>query len=193
MSKIKSLIESSLNTKENMLKDSAFIETIDRVVDEIINAYRRGNKVLAAGNGGSAADAQHFIAEFVGRFYYDRPAMAGVAITTDSSILTAIGNDYGYEYIFSRQVEANAVKGDILLVISTSGNSLNIVNAIMQAKKMGVVTVGLTGSKLSKMEELCDFIIKIPSFDTPRIQEGQLLVEHIICQLVEEAIYPKKI
>ena len=148
---------------------------------------------MAAGNGGSAADAQHFAAEYVGRFYYDRPSLPAIALTTDTSIITAIGNDYGYDQVFSRQIEGYSVKGDILFAISTSGNSPNIINAINTAKKKGVVVVGLTGNAPSKMDDICDYLFKIPSADTPRIQEGHALIEHIICQLVEERLFPKPV
>ncbi len=192
MDKIRTAIKESIAAKERILNDDKLIATIEAVVALAVAAYKNGNKILAAGNGGSAADAQHFAAEYVGRFYYDRPSLPAVALTTDTSILTAIGNDYGYDQVFSRQVEGNAVKGDILFAISTSGNSPSIINAINAAKKKEVAVVGLTGAKLSKMDDICDFIFKIPSTDTPRIQEGHALIEHIICQLVEERLFPKK-
>ena len=191
MDKIKRLIASSIESKQKILADEKLLAEISRVASKTAEAYRNGRKVLAAGNGGSAADAQHFIAEFVGRFYYDRPALAGIALTTDTSILTAIGNDYGYDYIFSRQIEANAAEGDIFFAFSTSGNSASIVKAMEAAKAKKVITVGFTGEKPSKMDELSDYLLKVPTADTPRIQEGHALIEHIICQLVEEAIFPK--
>ena len=189
--KIENLIKASIETKQALLNDKKTVETIYKVVDEVVAAYKRGNKILAAGNGGSAADAQHFVAEYVGRFYYDRPALPAIALNTDTSILTAIGNDYGYDYVFSRQVEGNGVKGDIFFGFSTSGNSANILKAIESAKAKGIISVGFTGSKPAKMDEVCDYILKMPSADTPRIQECHALIEHIICQLVEEAIFPK--
>ncbi len=192
MDKIRTAIKESIAAKERMLNDDKLIAIIENVVALAVNAYKNGNKILAAGNGGSAADAQHFAAEYVGRFYYDRPSLPAIALTTDTSILTAIGNDYGYDQVFSRQVEGNAVKGDILFAISTSGNSPSIINAINAAKNKGVAVVGLTGEKPSKMDNICDYLFKIPSTDTPRIQEGHALIEHIICQLVEERLFPKK-
>lgn len=192
MERFKKIIEASIETKQNMLQDKALLQTLSDVINVVVNAYRNGNKLLAAGNGGSAADAQHFIAEYVGRFYYDRPALAAIALSVDTSVLTAIGNDYGYETVFSRQIEANAVKGDIFFAISTSGNSPSIVKAIEVANSKNVITVGLIGMKPSKMDSICDYIFKIPSADTPRIQEGHALLEHIICQMVEERIFPKK-
>ncbi|MDR2870432.1 MAG: D-sedoheptulose 7-phosphate isomerase [Deferribacteraceae bacterium] len=185
------LVKTSIDAKQRLLADKALLKTVEAVVDATVAAYRNGNKVLAAGNGGSAADAQHFVAEFVGRFYYDRPALPGIALHTDTSVLTAIGNDYGYESVFSRQIEANAVKGDVFFGFSTSGNSANILKAIEAAKAKGVICVGFVGAKPSKMDAVCDFILKMPSEDTPRIQECHALLEHIICQCVESALFPK--
>ncbi|MDR0454329.1 MAG: D-sedoheptulose 7-phosphate isomerase [Deferribacteraceae bacterium] len=188
--KIKLAVKGSIAVKERILNDDKMIAEIKTVTELVVNAYKNGCKILVAGNGGSAADAQHFAAEFVGRFYYDRPSLPAIALTTDTSILTAIGNDYGYNYIFSRQVEGYAKKGDILFAISTSGNSPSIINAINAAKKIGVAVVGLTGGKPSEMDHVCDYIFKTPSEDTPRIQEGHALIEHIICQLSEEILFP---
>ena len=190
MDRIKTAIRESIAVKERILKDEKLIAAVDVVAALAVEAYKNGNKILAAGNGGSAADAQHFAAEFVGRFYYDRPSLPAIALSTDTSILTAVGNDYGYDRIFSRQIESCAVKGDILFAISTSGNSPSIINAINAAKSKDVSVVGLTGEKPSKMDNICDYIFKIPSADTPRIQEGHALIEHIICQLVEERLFP---
>jgi D-sedoheptulose 7-phosphate isomerase len=192
MTTIESVIQTSIEAKQALLADKALLKTVEAVVAATVAAYRNGNKVLAAGNGGSAADAQHFVAEFVGRYYYDRPALAGMALHADTSCLTAIGNDYGYEHIFSRQIEANAVKGDIFFGFSTSGNSANILKAIEAAKAKGVICVGFVGAKPSKMDEVCDYILKMPSTDTPRIQECHALLEHIICQCVEAELFPKK-
>ena len=191
MDRIKTAIKESIAVKERILNDDNVLATIKAVIELTVKAYRTGCKVLAVGNGGSAADAQHFAAEFVGRFYYDRPSLPAIALTTDTSALTAIGNDYGYDFVFSRQVEANAARGDILFAISTSGNSPSIINAIKSAKNKGIAVVGLTGKKPSKMDGICDHIFKVPSADTPRIQEGHALIEHIICQLVEEQLFPK--
>lgn len=188
---IKKQIKDSYETKIKLMNDESIIQTIQQVAEITIEAYKKGNKTLIAGNGGSAADAQHMAGEFVSRFYFDRPGLASVALTTDTSILTAIGNDYGYERIFARQIQANGNLGDIFFGISTSGNSPNIVAAIEECKQKGIVTVGLVGEKSCKMDEICDYIIKVPSSETPRIQESHLLIEHMICALVEEAIFGK--
>jgi D-sedoheptulose 7-phosphate isomerase len=161
------------------------------VSGKAVEVYRNGNKTLIAGNGGSAADAQHIAGEFVSRFYFDRPGIPSIALTTDTSILTAIGNDYGYEKLFSRQIEANGVKGDMFIGISTSGNSKNIIEALNACKEKGIITVGLTGETGGKMATLCDYCIKVPSNETPRIQESHILIGHIICAVVEEALFGK--
>ena len=188
---IKKQIKDSYETKIRLMNDESIITTIQQVAELTIEAYKKGNKTLIAGNGGSAADAQHMAGEFVSRFYFDRPGLASVALTTDTSILTAIGNDYGYERVFARQIQANGNSGDIFFGISTSGNSPNIVAAIEECKQKGILTVGLVGEKSCKMDEICDYIIKVPSSETPRIQESHLLIEHMICALVEEAIFGK--
>lgn len=174
-----------------LIKDSAFLALIDQVSNICVAAYQKGGRILAAGNGGSAADAQHIVAELVSRFYFDRPALAAEALTVNTSILTAIGNDYGYELLFSRQIEANARLGDIFFALSTSGNSPNILKAIEAAKKIGVIVVGLTGEKGGKMAALCDYCFRAPSSETPRIQEVHIKVGHIICALIEEKIFGK--
>ena len=146
---------------------------------------------MIAGNGGSAADAQHIAAELVSRFYFDRPGLPSIALTTDSSMLTAIGNDYGYDQLFARQVQANGVAGDVFIGISTSGSSRNVVNALKVSKEMGLVTVGLTGETGGEMKALCDYCICVPSRETPRIQEVHILIGHILCAIVEEAMFGK--
>lgn len=188
---INNQIEKSLRLKQDLLDSNETKQLIQEVSNEIIKAYKNGNKTLIAGNGGSAADAQHIAGEFVSRFYFDRPGLASIALTTDTSILTAIGNDYGYEKLFSRQLQANGIKGDIFIGISTSGNSKNVVEALKYAKENGIITVGLTGQKGGLMKELCDYCICMPSNETPRVQEGHILVGHIICAVVEEAIFGK--
>lgn len=188
---INNQIEKSLRLKQDLLDSNETKQLIQVVSNEIIKAYKNGNKTLIAGNGGSAADAQHIAGEFVSRFYFDRPGLASIALTTDTSILTAIGNDYGYEKLFSRQLQANGIKGDIFIGISTSGNSKNVVEALKYAKENGIITVGLTGQKGGLMKELCDYCICMPSNETPRVQEGHILVGHIICAVVEEAIFGK--
>ncbi|MEA2029865.1 MAG: D-sedoheptulose 7-phosphate isomerase [Campylobacterota bacterium] len=186
---IKKSIAQSINVKEIILKDKDILNTIERVCQDAIEGYKNDKKILIAGNGGSAADAQHIAAELVARFYFDRPALGAMALTTDSSILTAIGNDYGYDQLFSRQIEANGDEGDIFIAISTSGNSSNIIKAIESAKQKGLKIVGLTGAKEGKMDTLCDLIIKAPSTDTPRIQEAHILIGHILCQVIEEEMF----
>ncbi len=161
-------------------------ETIEKGAEAISSALKRGNKVLVMGNGGSAADAQHLAAEFVGRFLCERKALPAVALTTDTSILTAVGNDYGFESVFVRQVEALAVKGDVVIGISTSGNSGNVIQALNKAREIGCLTVGLTGGDGGEVAALSDFLLVVPSSETPRIQEGHILIIHIICDLVEQ-------
>ncbi len=182
-------IQDSYNVKENILKDKNIIEIISKISEEAVNAYKNENKILIAGNGGSAADAQHIAGELVSRFYFDREGLPALALTTDTSILTAIGNDYGYENLFARQVQANGVKGDLFIGISTSGNSPNIIKAIEEARKKEIIIIGLTGSNKCKMDDLCDYIIKVPSAITPRIQEAHILIGHIICGIIEKELF----
>ena len=164
---------------------------IDQVVSAIVACYRQGGKVLIFGNGGSAADAQHFAGELVSRFYFDRPGLAAFALTTDTSVLTAIGNDYGYENVFSRQIEANAKAGDVVIGISTSGNSPNVLKALGAAQAIGAINVGLTGQNGGAMKNTCKLCICVPSNSTPRIQECHLVIEHAICAAVEEQMFGK--
>ena len=189
ISYIKEHFKDSINTKEKILQDENLLSLIREVALECIKPYKNVNKIILAGNGGSAADAQHIAAEFVSRFYFDREGLPSIAITTDSSILTAIGNDYGYERLFARQIEAQAKKGDIFIGISTSGNSANIIEALKMCKSKGVISVGLTGESGGKMRDLCDYCIKVPSNKTPRIQESHILIGHIICAIVEEELF----
>lgn len=186
---IEAQIRESIETKRRILEDSSARECIARAATLMIDAYKAGRKTLLAGNGGSAADAQHIAGEFVSRFYFDRPGLPSVALTTDTSILTAIGNDYGYEKVFSRQVQANGAPGDVFVGISTSGNSPNIVAALEECRRMGIRTIGFTGAGGGKMASLCDVCIRVPSMETPRIQESHILVGHILCCLVEEAMF----
>ena len=188
---IENQVIKSYKTKQAIYKDKELMELIQKVSKVVIKAYKKGNKTLIAGNGGSAADAQHIAGEFVSKFYFDRPGLASIALTTDTSILTAIGNDYGYEKLFARQVQANGVKGDIFIGIFTSGNSKNIVKALEECKEKGITTIGLTGQSGGKMKELCDYCICVPSNETPRIQESHILIGHIICAVVEEEIFGK--
>jgi D-sedoheptulose 7-phosphate isomerase len=189
---VREQIKASIAVKEAYLKDESNIELLDKIAADVIAAYRAGKKTLIAGNGGSAADAQHIAAEFVSRFYFDRPALASIALTTDTSALTAIGNDYGYELLFSRQLEANGQAGDIYIAISTSGNSPNILKSLESAKKLGIKTVGLTGRSGGKMREMVDYCICVPSDETPRIQECHILIGHILCAAVEKELFEKE-
>ncbi len=186
---IKRQIEDSIQTKQRLLENSEVMESVFEATKAVIEAYKRGNKTLIAGNGGSAADAQHIAAEFVSRFYFDRPGIPSIALTTDTSIITAIGNDYGYERLFVRQIEANGVEGDIFIGISTSGNSANVIEALKACKEKGITTIGLTGESGGKMSDICDIIIKVPSSSTPRIQESHIVIGHIICACVEEELF----
>lgn len=185
---IKSQISESAATKTAILNDSSITDAINRAAQACIKAYRNGGKTLFAGNGGSAADAQHLAGEFVSKFYFDRPGLPSIALTTDTSILTAIGNDYGFDRLFARQVQAQGVSGDVFIGISTSGNSSNIVEAIKECKEKGILTVSLTGAKPCLMDE-ADIVIKVPSTSTPRIQECQTMIGHIICCIVEQEIF----
>ena len=185
-------IKELTKTKElinSIIADNSLLENINIIAKLCIDAIKRGNKIIFAGNGGSAADAQHLAAELVSRLCFDRPAMAGIAITTDTSALTAIANDYGYEYVFSRQLAAIGREGDVLIAISTSGNSKNIIEAIKQANTQNIVAIGFTGQKGGNMVGLCDYIIHIPSNETARIQEGHISIGHILCGVIENAIY----
>jgi D-sedoheptulose 7-phosphate isomerase len=173
----------------DMLADSALLSRVEAAASACIAAMKNNRKILLAGNGGSAADAQHIAGEFVSRFAFDRPGMPAVALTTDTSILTAIGNDYGYDKIFSRQVQAHAQAGDVLVVYSTSGKSSNIISALETAKDFDVVTIAMTGNRGGPLKDLCDHYLDVPSSDTPKIQEGHAVLGHILCGLVENAIF----
>ena len=186
---IKKHIESSISVKKSILNSEPLIQMIKKVSIKAVETFTNGNKIMLAGNGGSAADAQHIAAEFVSRFYFDRPGIPSIALTTDTSMLTAIGNDYGYENLFSRQIQANGAEGDIFIGISTSGNSPNIIKGLIEAKNKNITTIGLTGHNNGKMDELCDFCIKVPSVETPRIQESHILIGHLICAIVEKEIF----
>lgn len=183
--------EKTLDNFRAMSQDRALHEKIERSVELCVDALRNGGKLLIAGNGGSAADAQHWAGELVSRFYYDRPGLPAIALTTDTSILTAVGNDYGYEYVFARQIEALGREGDVFLAISTSGHSKNILSAIAAAKQRGVRVIGLTGNRANPMPELCDICFEVPSAETPRIQEGHEFIGHLICALIEMKMFPK--
>lgn len=172
-----------------MLADEAILSTVKDAAEACIHSLRNGCKILLAGNGGSAADAQHIAGEFVSRFAFDRPGLPAIALTTDTSVITAIGNDYGYEILFARQIQAHGKKGDVFFGYSTSGKSPNILRALEEAKNKGLVCIGMTGNNNGPMLGLCDYLLQVPSEDTPKIQEGHLVLGHIICGLVEKAMF----
>lgn len=184
-------ITSSIAVKQGILGDTSLVDQIVQCASTVTLAYKAGKKTLLAGNGGSAADAQHIAGEFVSRFYFDRPGIPSIALTTDTSILTAIGNDYGYEKLFARQLQALGSPGDVFIGISTSGNSPNILTALDMCREIGITSIGLTGITGGKMAELCDICIKVPSSETPRIQESHILIGHIICCIVEDTLFGK--
>ena len=184
---IKKYIKNSIDTKSLILSDEKLLETIEKSAEVIINAYKNDKKVLVAGNGGSAADAQHIAAEFVSKFFYERQALSAIALTTNTSILTSIGNDYDHKMVFARQLQAHGRKGDVFIAISTSGTSKNIVKAAEYAKKCGLISIALTGMKESPLDNLADYVIKVPSQITPIIQESHIMIAHIICALVEQS------
>ena len=187
--RIKEIISESISTKQRILSDTQLLETIENITSVIINAFQSGNKVLFCGNGGSAADAQHLAAEFSGRFYTDREPLPSEALHCNTSFLTAVANDYSYDVVYSRLVRGTGKPGDVLIGLSTSGNSTNIVKALEQAKIQGMITIAFTGSTGGKMKNICDHLINIPSNDTPRIQESHITVGHIVCELVEQGIF----
>jgi D-sedoheptulose 7-phosphate isomerase len=191
MEKIKNIIQASIDTKQQVLENEELIATINNVVDVIASAFMKGNRVYFCGNGGSAADAQHLAAEFSGRFYTDRKALPAEALHCNTSYLTAVANDYGYDVVYARMIDGIGEKGDVLVGLSTSGNSANIIHAFEAAKQKGMTTIAFTGISGGQMRSLSDHLINIPSSDTPRIQESHIMAGHIICQLVEEKIFPK--
>lgn len=186
---IKNIIQHSIDVKSKVLESETLITSIDEIVSLIVSAFQNGNKVLFCGNGGSAADAQHLAAEFSGRFYTDREALPAEALHTNTSYLTAVANDYSYDVVYSRLIKGIGKKGDVLVGLSTSGNSKNIIKAFETAKEKGMTTIGFTGETGGLMKMCSDFLINVPSNDTPRIQESHILIGHIICQLVEEKYF----
>ena len=186
---LKDYLDESSKCVLNMVSDPTLLSLLFEIANECLNRLQTGNKLLFVGNGGSAADCQHMAGEYVSRFLIDRNGLPAIALTTDTSILTAIGNDYGYEMVFSRQIEALGRKDDLLFVYSTSGNSQNILKAVEIAKKMGISVVGMTGLNKGKLDTMCDFIFKTPSIRTPQIQEGHLIAGHAICALVEKQFF----
>lgn len=188
---IRSKITSSIDLKTSLLNNDAILNAIENIVNASIEAYRNKGKVLWCGNGGSAADAQHLAAELSGRFYYDRPPLFSEALHVNTSYTTAVANDYSYDVIYARLVKAMGQKGDVLIGLSTSGNSANVVKALEVANEIGMITAGFTGESGGKMKNLCKFLVNIPSKDTPRIQECHMLLGHTICELVEMKLFPK--
>lgn len=190
---MKSYIAGQINEAQRvmtaMLADDALLSQVAGAAQACIICLRAEGKIMLAGNGGSAADAQHIAGEIVGRFAFDRPGLPAIALTTDSSIMTAIGNDYGYEKLFARQVQAHGRKGDVFIGYSTSGKSPNVLLAFEEARSRGLVCIGLTGNRGDPMRELCDYLLEVPSSDTPKIQEGHLVLGHVLCGLVENAIF----
>jgi D-sedoheptulose 7-phosphate isomerase len=189
-SRINSCIKSSVENYTRVLNDKNLQANIEKIIGLSIKAFKDDKKILFCGNGGSASDAQHIAAELSGRFYTNRQPLYAEALHVNSSYMTAVANDFGYDETYARMLEACGREGDILVGISTSGNSLNVVKALKKANELGLTTVGFTGSKGGEMNSICDIMIKVPSDDTPRIQEVHILVGHIICQLIEEEMFP---
>jgi len=191
--RVHSSIEASIAVKQRLLGSPEVVSGIAKVSELLVGALDQGNKLLAFGNGGSAGDAQHIAAEFVGRFAFDRPALPALALSVNTSCVTAIGNDYGFDVVFSRQVEALGRPGDVAIGISTSGNSANVLRGLSVARKMGLHTIALTCQSGGKLKDAVDYCICVPSTDTPRIQECHILIGHIVAELVEEALFPKTV
>ncbi len=187
--RIKQAIQDNLEVKQRLLADKDILQNVEDIANACIIAFKAGGKVLFCGNGGSAADAQHLAAELSWRLYKDRAPLFAEALHVNSSFLTAVANDHSFDEVFSRMVQAKGQKGDVLIAISTSGNSPNILKALETAMEMGLTTVGLTGETGGKMKPLCNYLLKVPSCDTPRIQEAHILIGHIICELVEGALF----
>ncbi len=187
--KIKEIISSSISVKQQVLQDTVILNTMEKITDAILDCFKNNGTVLLCGNGGSAADAQHLAAEFSGRFYKDREPLNAEALHVNTSYLTAVANDYSFNEVYSRLVKAKGKKGDVLIALSTSGNSANIVEAAKTAKAKEMTVVAFTGKDGGKLKEYADYLINVPSTDTPRIQECHILIGHIICQLVEEKYF----
>ena len=191
MKRIAKIINDSIEVKKEILNSDQLLRSIENAAETIIEAYKNKNKVLFCGNGGSAADAQHLAAELSGRFYYDRPPLAAEALHVNTSYMTAVANDYSYDEVYARYIAGAGNSGDILVGLSTSGNSKNILKAMEQAKKMGMKTISLTGGTGGEMKKVSDILINVPSNDTPRIQESHIMIGHIICEIVESTLFPK--
>lgn len=188
---IKEKIIASIQVKQKISEDYFLLEKISEVANIIINALKQDKKILFCGNGGSAADAQHLAAELSGRFYFDRDPLFAEALHVNSSYITAVANDYSYDEIYARLIKAKGRKGDVLVGISTSGNSINILKAFEVAKQQGVITVGMTGHSGGRIKDICNYLLNVPSSDTPRIQESHILIGHIICEIVEHQLFFK--
>lgn len=188
---IKSKINSSIELKQQVLKDDVLLSTLGKVTEEMVNCFKSGGKVLFCGNGGSAADAQHLSAELSGRFYTDRDPLYSEALHTNTSYLTAVANDYSYDVIYERLIKAQGKKGDVLVGISTSGNSKNILLALEEANRLGMITIGMTGTNGGKLKSCCKYLLNVPSTDTPRIQEVHILLGHILCEMIELNMFKK--
>jgi len=188
--KIKETIKASVRLKEDILNDDTLLSAIENSIDKIVASLRNGGKVLFCGNGGSAADAQHLAAELSGRFYKDRKPLFAEALHVNSSYMTAVANDYGFDEVFSRLVQAKGREGDVLVALSTSGNSQNMIRAVQEARKAGMLVVSLTGESGGALKEYSDLLLAVPSSDTPRIQEAHIMIGHIICQQTESELFP---
>ena len=188
---IEKSIKHSIDTKRKILKNKTLLKSVQVVADEMVSLFGHDGKVLFCGNGGSAADAQHLAAELSGRFYYDRPPLFAEALHVNTSYITAVANDYSYDEIYARLVKAKGRKGDMLFALSTSGNSKNILKAISIANDIGMITVGFTGDTGGAMKNECNYLINVPSNDTPRIQEAHILLGHIVCEIVESKLFPQ--
>ncbi len=182
-------LKNSVELINKVILDTSTVNAVENAAQMIVEAYKSGRKVLLMGNGGSAADAQHMAGELISKMFMERKPLPAVALTTDTSVITAIGNDYGFEKVFSKQVEANGVSGDVLIAFSTSGKSKNIIEALKIAQIKGIKTIGFSGSNISEMDELCDLMIKVPSDSTPKVQELHITFVHIICTIVEKALF----
>jgi D-sedoheptulose 7-phosphate isomerase len=191
MEKIKSIISHSIGVKSKIIADDKLLQVVKDCVTVIVTSFKSGNKLLLCGNGGSAADAQHLAAEFSGRFYMDRDALPAEALHCNTSYITAVGNDYGFDAVYSRMIKGIGNKGDVLIGLSTSGNSKNIIKAFEIAKEKKMITIAFTGSGGGKLKNISDYLINVPSEDTPRIQESHIMLGHIICQLAEEQYFGK--
>ena len=191
MISIENIIQDSIDVKQLILNDKALVERIKAAAEMCVESLKNGGKIHFCGNGGSASDAQHLAAELSGRFYYDRPPLNAEALHVNTSYLTAVANDYSFDMVYARMLQASARKGDVLVGISTSGNSSNILKTIEMAKDMGVKTIGMTGETGGKMADICDILINVPSKCTPRIQESHIMIGHIICEIIEATIFPR--